>query len=125
MTPICARGWPDSLDRYLYRRCAYLMGTYLGWIDDIEDLLEDLAAGRWSLVSVDLYMYSGRPMNLAPAEMIRKLAETLGSDGVRQTIIKTGLDHYDELVRGLAAIGIDHEPILQLVEDATFAGLRE
>ncbi len=125
LAPICARGWPDNLDHHLYRRCAYLMGAYIGWIDDIEDLLEDLSAGRWSLVSVDLYVYAGQPRSLAPAELMDRLAETLGIEGVRQRLIKTGLDRYDELVRGLDAIDIDKEPILQLVEDATLAGLRE
>ena len=122
LAPICARGWPDNLDRRRYRRCAYLLGGYIGWIDDIEDLLVDLSAGRWSLVSADLYVYSGQPKSLAPAELIGRLTETLGFEDVRQRLIKTGLEHYDELVRGLDAIEIDNRPILQLVEDAT-AGL--
>jgi len=119
LAPICARGWPDNLDRRRYRRCAYLLGGYIGWIDDIEDLLVDLSAGRWSLVSADLYVYSGQPKSLAPAELIGRLTETLGFEDVRQRLIKTGLEHYDELVRGLDAIEIDNRPILQLVEDAT------
>ncbi|MFQ6027731.1 MAG: hypothetical protein ACE5Q6_09590 [Dehalococcoidia bacterium] len=125
LAPICARGWPDNLDRHRYRNCAHLMGTYIGWIDDIEDLLVDLSVGRWNLVSADLYVYAGQPRGLAPAELMARLAETLGVDAVRQRLVESGLEHFEALVRGLGAIEIDSQPILQLVEDATLAGWQE
>lgn len=124
LAPICARGWPDNLDPHLYRRYAHRFGAYIGWIDDIEDLLVDLSAGRWSLVSVDLYVYSGQPKGLAPAELISRLTDTLGFEDVRQRLINTGLEHYEELVRRLDETEINKQPVLQLINDTTAAGLR-
>ena len=101
------------------------MGAYIGWIDDIEDLLVDLSVGRWNLVSTDLYEYLGQPRNISPAELIARLLDLLGSDDVQQKIVTTGLNHYTGLVDALDVINIDSGPLLQLVQDTTLAGLQD
>ena len=125
LIPICVHGWPQSVERDNYRRSAYLTGTYVGWIDDIHDVLIDLEAGRWSSVLLDLYVYAGQPEHLAPAALKETLIGALADKDIRERLVRSGLEQYDELVSSLLTTGSDSGPILQLIQDATLAGVEE
>ena len=125
LTPLCVHGWPRNVDRSLYRRCSVMMGTYVGWIDDIHDLMIDLEAGRWSAVLLELYAYAGQSGPVTSAALRERLIATLADQDVRDRLLVTGLDHYDGLVRSLAATTFDTGPILRLIQDATLAGVEE
>ncbi len=119
LVPICVHGWPPNLDGLACRRLASCMGTYVGWIDDIDDALTDLAEGRWSEVLLDMYIYAGSPPVAHGETLVDILVETLADEQIRHKLVNTGVRHHDNLSTALADAVSDSEPIMQLIEDVT------
>ncbi len=119
LVPICVHGWPPNLDSPACRRLASCMGTYVGWIDDIDDALTDLEHGRWSEVLLDMYIYAGSPPVEDGKTLVDILLEALADEQIRQKLVNTGVRHHDNLSTALADSVSDSEPIMQLIEDVT------
>ena len=125
LVPICVHGWPPNLDSLACRRLASCMGTYVGWIDDIDDALTDLEDGRWSEVLLDMYIYAGSPTVADGETLVDILLEALADEQIRQKLVNTGVRHHDNLSTALADSVSDSEPIMQLIEDVTLLGVGE
>lgn len=119
LAPICVRGWPSELNRSGYREFAKFFGEYVGWIDDICDLLVDLAAGRWSSVILDLYEYVGQPSHRSPPALRFTLTTALAYDQISNRLVETGGQLYDQLIGALEALEIDRASIVPLIADIT------
>ena len=125
LVPVCVHGWPPNFDRDACRRLARCMGTYVGWIDDIEDVLTDLGEGRWSEVLLDMYVYAGSPPVAHGDTLVDILVEALADEQIRHRLVNNGVRHHDNLSAALADAVSDSEPLMQLIEDVTLLGAGE
>jgi hypothetical protein len=118
LIPILVRGWPLDLDRNEYHSVANLFGTYVGWVDDICDVLEDLDQGRWSDVLLELYSFSCKSTMGSPAATKYEFSELLKNDDCRAHLVKIGVAHQVAFFDMLVEIGADPMPIAKLVAHA-------
>lgn len=119
LAPICMNGWPNGLDHELYRRSAHLLGQYIGWIDDVRDIMEDIAASRWSNVLLATYERIGCPSCNSVDTLKYLLLSALANDHLVSKIVHIGTNYYDETIQCLESIGVDHSPLLLLMADLT------
>lgn len=123
LMPICVRGWPKGFDRHAYRDAVEAMGTFVGWMDDIDDLLLDLEEGFWSDALLDVYLCAGEPPSGPQEAFVRRLAETLALQSTRISLAEKGVTLYKGLVLAFEETGFDGGPILQLIDDVSLIGL--
>jgi len=97
------------------------MGTFVGWIDDIDDALIDLMEGRWSEVLLDMYLYAGSQPAASGEKLVDILLEALADDQIRRKLVNTGLRHHDHLSISFDDAVSDSKPIMELIEDVTLA----
>ena len=125
LVPICVHGWPPNLDLDACRKLASSMGTFVGWIDDIDDALIDLMEGRWSEVLLDMYLYAGSQPAARGEKLVDILLEALADDQIRRKLVNTGLRHHDHLSISFDDAVSDSKPIMELIEDVTLAEVGE
>jgi hypothetical protein len=118
LIPIMVRGWPLDLDRNKYHHVAKLFGTYVGWVDDICDVLEDLDQDRWSDVLLELYSFSCKSTMVSPAVTKYELSKLLKNDDCRAHLVEIGVAHQAAFFDMLIEIGADPVPMAKLVAHA-------
>lgn len=118
MVPILVHGWPQGLDKRRYRRSTDLFGIYVGWIDDIYDLLDDLEQRRWSNALLELYRFAGCPAYDTHQQAVESLAVLLEDPTIRRSLLEKGVGYHVAFFDSLFQIGVDAEPIRRLIANA-------
>lgn len=124
LAPLCLRGWPRGQSREHLREAALHLGEYFGWVDDICDLKDDLAAGRWS--DALLHLADGCPsiQGVQEAEGRRAaLIEALTDDRAQEDLAATGQRLWHRFLERARLLPGDAGPLLELAVDATEAWL--
>ncbi|HUF50872.1 MAG TPA: hypothetical protein VMN60_08575 [Longimicrobiales bacterium] len=115
LVPIIAHGWPPWLDRQRYEHVAMLFGTYVGWVDDVCDIFEDLDSGVWSDALLELWDLAGRPALAGAADAAVELPVLLTEPAHRARLVATGVAHHHAFFDALRETGADPEPMARLI----------
>lgn len=119
LAPLCIRGAPEPFDLDAYQDCLRRLGRYGGWLDDVRDLGEDLAARIWSsaLVEVAAPMGAGASHR---ADDWRSIMECrLAYSDVRQHLADVGAAKYTALQDSLSSARLDCPEMRALIGQVT------
>lgn len=125
LIPIIARGWPHDLDINKYHQAARLFGIFVGWIDDIFDVLEDLDQNRWSEALLELYLFSCESSATTLGVTKNDLMNLLSNAECRAHLVEIGVDHQISFFKMLNETGADPKPIANLVAEGAVKIFKE
>jgi hypothetical protein len=118
LIPVVVRGWPASVAPDAYRNVADLFGTYVGWVDDVVDLLDDLEAGIWNDALIELYTGAGTSAHGATGDVAARIGSAVLDPGLREHLVETGVAHHRRFFDALDSIGADPGPLARLITRA-------
>ena len=117
LIPFCMHGLPDDFNLRQYRQYVHLYGRYVGWIDDIRDIPEDIQAGRWSNVLLTLFEKVKENKISQLAELKWVLMTRLACDEAIDELVETSVRFYEQVVENLITLDLDCSPMLTLLSD--------
>ncbi len=124
LIPACEHGWPTGIDPFAFEGLARSIGAFGGWIDDVVDVAEDLHAGRWSLVTLEIYLGIGpRSANELGRDSRSVVAKALCSTMVHARIASIGAEQLKHISQSLTILGSDTSGVLLALSDMADACL--
>lgn len=122
LVPMCVHGVSPGLDYQSFSRSMLALGSFVGWLDDIDDLLEDLQAERWSEPLLTLYRSEPGFRELRSSELAYVLSACLAYETLTEKICSNGASLYRRSMRHLEQSGASSR-LLQLVVDLCYSSL--
>jgi hypothetical protein len=119
ITPALFVGWPEGLDKTVYRACIHRFGDLIGWLDDTMDLIEDIEKGEANELLLDLYENAGKPPYATSEEFQNMVVSWLRDDSAITKLVAKARRIYDETIQGFESLGRNTTPIQQLTTDLT------
>lgn len=124
LAPTAFLGWPDHLDKPVYEACMRRLGDLFGWLDDVQDFLDDMEGGATNELLLDLYEDAGTPAYSTSDELHDQVAEWLGNELTVQRLVTKGQALYTDTMRGFEELGADPVPIQQYVTDVSLSWIQ-
>jgi|GEM_PF-2600051 len=122
LTPTTFLGWPEQLNRFAYEVSIKRLGDLFGWLDDAQDLVEDIATGATNEVLLDLYENAGSPAYSTHDELHEMIADWLSDDRTVTQLVSKGQTLYKESLYGFETLGAANPaPMQQYITDVTLA----
>ncbi len=124
LLPACVHGWPTGIDPSAFEGLARSIGAFGGWVDDVVDVAEDLHAGRWSLVTLEIYLSMGaRSAADTCGDSRSMVARALCSSSVHSGIASIGAEKLRRISASLGILGTDASGVLLALSDMAQACL--
>jgi hypothetical protein len=98
-------------------------GVYLEWIDDVQDMLEDLMAGRWNVALLKLVSGKHIPDNASVDELRFHLHMCMADEAAIAGLTREGEAKLQTLIDHLHHSGLACDSVMQLLADLTTTAL--
>jgi hypothetical protein len=124
LAPSTFLGWPDQLDKTAYETCMKRLGDLFGWLDDVQDFVEDVEIGATNELLLDLYENAGKPAYTTPEELHDKVAGWLGNERTVQYLVAKGKALYTDTMHGFEELVADPVPMQQYATDVSLSWIQ-